>query len=66
VDTGNINLVTKQGNINMEVANDYNVNVQGNYNLNVKGNKSENIEGSKTSNTSGAVIHRGQTIDLNP
>jgi len=66
VDTGNINLVTKQGNINMEVANDYNVNVQGDYNLNVKGNKSENIEGNKTSNTTGAVIHRGQTIDLNP
>jgi len=66
VDTGNINLVTKEGNVNVNSAGNYNVKVGGNYTLLVDGNKTETIEGSKTSNTSGAVIHRGKTIDLNP
>ena len=66
VDTGNINLVTKEGNVNVNSAGNYNVKVGGNYTLLVDGNKTETIEGSKTSNTTGAVIHRGKTIDLNP
>jgi len=66
VDTGNINLVTTQGKINVNAGGDYNVKVGGNYTLAVAGNKTETIEGSKTSNTTGAVIHRGKTINLNP
>ena len=66
VDTGNINLVTNQGKINVNAGGDYNVKVGGNYTLAVAGNKLETIEGSKTSNTTGAVTHRGQRIDLNP
>ena len=66
VETGNINLVTTQGKVNVNAGGDYNVKVGGNYTLSVAGNKSETIEGSKTSNTTGAVIHRGSTIDLNP
>ena len=66
VETGNINLVTTQGKVNVNAGGDYNVKVGGNYTLSVAGNKSETIEGAKTSNTTGAVIHRGATIDLNP
>ena len=69
VDTGDINLVTKQGKINMNAGGDYNLKVKGNYTLEVEGNMLENVTGAnstRTSNTSGAVIHRGSTIDLNP
>ena len=66
VDTGSINLITKQGPINVNAGGDYNLKVGGNYTISVAGNTSETIEGNKTSNTTGAVIHRGATIDLNP
>ena len=66
VDSGNVNIVTVQGKINLNAGGDYNVKVGGNYTLTVAGNKTEVIEGTKTSNTTGAVIHRGKTIDLNP
>ena len=66
VDTGDINMVTKGGRINVNAGGDYNVRVGGNYTINVDGNKTESISGSKTSNTTGAVVHRGATIDLNP
>ncbi len=66
VDTGNINLVTKQGKINVNSGGDYNVKVGGNYELQVLGNKKETIAGTKTSETTGAVVHKGKTIDLNP
>ena len=66
VDTGNINLVTNQGKINVNSGGDYNVKVGGNYTLAVAGNKSESVNGNKTSDTTGNVIHRGKRIDLNP
>ena len=66
VDTGDINMVTKGGRINVNAGGDYNVRVGGNYTISVDGNKTESISGSKTSNTTGAVVHRGATIDLNP
>src|SRR5210317_1104315 len=66
VDTGDINLVTKQGKVNVNSGGDYNLKVKGNMRVAVEGNILETVEGSKTSNTSGAVIHRGSTIDLNP
>ena len=66
VDTGDINMVTKGGRINVNAGGDYNVKVGGNYTISVDGNKTESVSGSKISNTTGAVVHRGATIDLNP
>ena len=69
VDKGNINLVTVDGNINVNSGGDYNVKVGGNYTIEVQGNILEQAVGNtstKTSNVTGAVIHRGKTIDLNP
>jgi len=66
VDNGDINLVTKSGKVNVNSGGDYNLKVGGNMTVNVAGSINETVEGSKTSNTTGAVIHRGQTIDLNP
>ena len=66
VDKGSINLVTKDGKINVNSAGDYNVKVGGNYTMTVAGNRSITTEGSTTDNTTGAVTHRGKTIDLNP
>ena len=66
VDSGDVNIHTLQGKINMNAGGDYNLKVGGNYTVQVAGNTLETIEGTKTSNTTGAVIHRGATIDLNP
>lgn len=65
VDTGDINLVTKQGKVNVNAAGDYNVKVGGNYTMTVEGNRTVNVDGSTTDNTTGSVQHRGSTIDLN-
>jgi hypothetical protein len=66
VDSGDINLVTVDGNVNVNSGGDYNLKVAGDYTVAVSGSILETVEGSKTSNTTGAVIHRGSTIDLNP
>jgi len=66
VDSGDVNIHTIEGKINMNAGGDYNLKVGGNYTVEVAGNTLETIEGTKTSNTTGAVIHRGSTIDLNP
>ena len=66
VDSGDVNIHTIEGKINMNAGGDYNLKVGGNYTVEVGGNTTETIEGTKTSNTTGAVIHRGKTIDLNP
>jgi len=66
VDKGNINVVTVDGNINVNSGGDYNVKVAGNYTTAIGGNKVETVSGTKTSTTTGAVTHIGSTIDLNP
>ena len=66
VDSGDVNIHTIEGKINMNAGGDYNLKVGGNYTVEVAGNTLETIEGTKTSNTTGAVTHRGSTIDLNP
>ena len=66
VDTGDINLVTKQGKVNVNSGGDYNVKVGGNYTMTVAGNRNITTDGTTTDNTTGAVTHRGSTIDLNP
>ena len=66
VDKGNINMVTVDGNINVNSGGDYNVKVGGNMTIAVDGSETKNVSGTTTHNTTGAVIHRGSTIDLNP
>ena len=66
VDSGDINLHTLQGRINMNSGGDFNLKVGGDYYLQVDGSSFESINGSHTESTSGAVIVRGATIDLNP
>jgi len=66
VDSGNINMVTVDGNINVNSGGDYNVKVDGNYTMAVSGNVTETTEGTRTQNTTQAVTIRGSTIDLNP
>ena len=64
VDSGDINLVTTQGKVNVNAVKDYNVKVGGNYAASVSGN-GQGREGNKTSNTTGNVVHKGARIDLN-
>ena len=66
VDTGDVNIVTLQGKVNVNSGGDYNVKVGGNYTMTVAGNRTITTDGTTTDNTTGAVIHRGSTIDLNP
>ena len=66
VDKGNINVVTVDGNINVNSGGDYNVKVAGNYTMAVEGNELKTVEGTTTHNTTGSTTIRGATIDLNP
>jgi len=65
VDTGKINLVTKQGDINVNSGGNYNVKVGGNYTMTVAGNRSVSVNGQTSDVTQGTVVHRGSRIDLN-
>ena len=66
VDTGDVNIVTKQGNINMDTAGDYNLRVGGSMTMVVEGNMNTTVEGNNTENTTGNKTIRGSIIDLNP
>ena len=66
VDSGDVNLITTTGKINMNSGGDFNLKVGGNMVVDVAGTETKNVSGTTTHNTSGAVIHRGSTIDLNP
>ena len=66
VNKGDVNVVTVDGKINLNSGTDMNIKCGGNFELTCEGTYKETIEGSKTSDVTGAVIHRGQTIDLNP
>ena len=66
VDSGDINLVTVDGNVNVNSGGNYNLKVQGNMTVDVEGSMITTVEGSNTENTTGAKIIRGATIDLNP
>ena len=65
VDTGKINLITKQGDVNVNAGGNYNVKVGGNYTMTVAGNRAVTVNGTTNDTTQGAVQHRGSTIDLN-
>ena len=66
VDSGDINLVTVDGNVNVNSGGNYNLKVQGNMTVDVEGSMITTVEGSNTENTTGAKVIRGATIDLNP
>ena len=66
VDSGDVNLITTTGKINLNSGGDFNLKVGGNMVVDVAGTETKNVSGTTTHNTSGAVIHRGSTIDLNP
>ena len=66
VDSGDINLHTLTGRINMNSGGDANLKVGGDLNIEVAGSYNSTVSGNTTENTSGAVTIRGSTIDLNP
>ena len=66
VDSGDINLHTLTGRINVNSGGDYNLKVGGDMTLEVAGNMVSNVEGISLLNTVGEVTIRGSTIDLNP
>ena len=66
VDSGDVNIVTVQGKMNLNSGGDMNVKVGGNYTMTVEGNRTITTEGQTVDNTTGTVTHRGSRIDLNP
>lgn len=66
VDTGKINLITKQGDVNVNAGGNYNVKVGGDYTMTVAGNREVTVNGTTSDTTQGTVVHKGSRIDLNP
>ena len=66
VDSGDINMVTVNGKINVNSGEDFNLKVGGNMTIDVEGNLTSNVAGDNTDNSTGNKIIRGATIDLNP
>ena len=66
VDSGDVNIVTVTGKMNLNSGSDFNLKVGGNMRVEVEGNYTANVAGENTENTTGAKIIRGATIDLNP
>jgi len=66
VESGDINLHTLTGRINVNSGGDYNLKVGGDMTIEVAGNMVSNVEGISLQNTVGEVTIRGATIDLNP
>ena len=66
VDRGNINLVTKTGDINVKSAGNYNLTVGGHYSCKVLGKHSTTVGALKTSTTTGADLSWASQIHFNP
>lgn len=65
VDSGDVNLVTRTGKVNVNAGGDYNLKVGGNYTLSVDGSHSETIAGERTETVTGDNTKTGKTINLN-
>jgi len=65
VDTGDVNVVTRVGKVNVNSGGDYNLKVGGNYTLTVDGSHSETIAGTRTETVTGDNTKTGKTINLN-
>ena len=66
VDSGDVNIVTVQGKMNLNSGGDFNLKVGGTMTFDVAGDMTTNVNGTNTENTTGAKTIRGSTIDLNP
>jgi len=66
VDSGDVNIVTVQGKMNLNSGGDFNLKVGGTMTFDVAGDFNTNVNGTNTENTTGAKTIRGSTIDLNP
>ncbi len=64
VDKGNINMVTVDGNINVNSGGDYNVKVGGNFTMAVEGNIIESAQ-TQTTNINGEVEINAGEVDIN-
>ena len=65
VDSGDVNLVTRTGKVNVNAGGDYNLKVGGNYTLTVDGSHAETIAGERTETVTGDNTKTGKTINLN-
>jgi len=65
VNTGDANIITQTGNINLNAANNFNVKVGGDFNMQVKGNRDIIVNGTTNDVTEKEVQFRGKRIDLN-
>ena len=65
VDSGDVNVVTRVGKVNVNAGGDYNLKVGGNYTLSVDGSHSETIAGQRTETVTGDNTKTGKTINLN-
>ena len=65
VDSGDVNVVTRIGKVNVNAGGDYNLKVGGNYTLSVDGSHSETIAGQRTETVTGDNTKTGKTINLN-
>ena len=66
VDSGDVNIVTVQGKMNLNSGGDFNLKVGGTMTVDIEGDMTTNVAGTNTENTTGAKTIRGSTIDLNP
>ena len=66
VETGDINLITGQGKVNVNAAGDYNLKVGGNMTVTVAGEFNQNVGGGQILNASGTTVITGDTVNLNP
>jgi hypothetical protein len=66
VDSGDCNIHTRTGKMNLIAGDDFNLKVGGNMKVEVDGYKTETVNGFSTFTTIGPVIMTGFTIDFNP
>jgi hypothetical protein len=64
VDSGDVNIVTVQGKMNLNAGGDFNLKVGGNYTLDVEGNITETAK-AQTTNVDGTVQVNAGELDLN-
>ena len=66
VDKGDINLITKDGNMNQRIKGDYNVEIDGDYNMDVRGTRNIYVNGATIDKTNLSSTIIADRIDLNP
>ena len=64
MDSGDVNIVTVQGKMNLNAGGDFNLKVGGNYTLDVEGNITETAK-QQTTNVDGTVQVNAGDVDIN-